>query len=143
MTARTAARLAVELARALATMTMIEAGLRTGDLPATCRRLRLRCDLASVTPPAAEPAVLPRSTRTPVLACALVVSRWPAGDTCLRRCLLVGRRLRGLDPVLRIGVRREPDGRFSAHSWLEIGGRPLDPVASRYAALGSANGGRA
>ncbi|MGH3520977.1 MAG: lasso peptide biosynthesis protein [Haloechinothrix sp.] len=41
-------------------------------------------------------------------------------------------------PVLRIGVRRDPDGVFSAHSWLEFQGRTLDPTASEFAALGSA-----
>ncbi len=71
-------------------------------------------------------------------AACLVVSHWPAGDTCLRRCLLIGHRLHRLEPVLRIGVRRDAAGRFSAHSWLEIDGATLDPAASAYAALGSA-----
>ncbi len=138
MRVRRWARMAWEVLRALGPMVMIEISLRTTDMPATCRRLRVRCDLDSPVPPAAELAVLPRWTRTAVLASVAVVSRWPAGDTCLRRCLLIGHRLRGMEPVLRIGVRRDANGDFSAHSWLEFGGNTLDPVAFEFAPLGSA-----
>jgi hypothetical protein len=62
--------------------------------------------------------------------------RWPFGDTCLRRCLVLGQRLRHLDPVLRIGVAVGGDGSWSAHSWLEIGGRSLDVEAEKYARFG-------
>lgn len=126
-----------EALRALATMTVIEASLRVSDLPTTCRRLGVEMDLTGPAPPSAERAVLPRRTRRPVLASLAVVSCWPAGDTCLRRCLLIGHRLRSLRPVLRIGVRRTAEGEFSAHSWLELGGRTLDPTASEFATLGS------
>ncbi|PXY32791.1 hypothetical protein BAY60_07205 [Prauserella muralis] len=126
------------MARAAATMVLIEASLRLSDLPATCRRFGVRWDLDSAAPPAAEPAVLPRRTRAAVRAAQLVLARWPAGDTCLRRCLLLGHRLRRLRPVLRIGVKRDAAGEFSAHSWLEIDGRTLDPSASAYAPLGAA-----
>jgi hypothetical protein len=126
-----------ELLRALGTMIFIETSLRTSDLSTTCRRLRLCVDLASPARPATGLAVLPRRSRRAVLASLAVVSRWPAGDTCLRRCLLIGHRLRRLEPVLRIGVRRNANGEFLAHSWLEFGGRTLDPTASEFAALGS------
>lgn len=131
-------RRALELVRALWTMTVIETSLRTVDLPATCRRLRLRLDLKSETPPGMDPVVLPRNTRAAMWAARAVISRWPAGDTCLRRCLLIGHRLRALDPVLRIGVKRDAQGTFAAHSWLEIRGRTLDPTATEYAVLSSA-----
>ncbi|MQA14194.1 MAG: lasso peptide biosynthesis B2 protein [Pseudonocardiaceae bacterium] len=121
-------------------MVVIEISLCSTDLPSTCRRLGVGCDLDSPAPPATRLAVLPRRTRRAVLGSLAVVSRWPAGDTCLRRCLLIGHRLRGLEPVLRIGVRRDANGEFSAHSWLEFGGRTLDPTASEFAALGSAGG---
>lgn len=133
---------AVEVGAALGPMAAVEVLLRTSDLPTTCRRLGVGCDLGSAAPPAVEPAVLPRRTRRTILACGLVVSRWPAGDTCLRRCLLVGHRLSRLHPVLRIGVRRDADGRFSAHSWLEIDGRTLDPAAAAFATLGAPAGPR-
>jgi len=131
-------RRALETVRALWTMVLIEVSLRTADLPTTCRRIRLRLDLRSATPPALEPVVLPRNARPAMWAARAVTSRWPAGDTCLRRCLLAGHRLRALDPVLRIGVKRDENGVFAAHSWLEIDGRSLDPAAAEYAVLGSA-----
>lgn len=127
-----------ELVRALRTMVLIEISLRTTDLATTCRRLRVRWDLKSSAPPAVETVVLPRNARAAMFAAQAVVSRWPAGDTCLRRCLLIGHRLRRLDPVLRIGVKRDATGEFCAHSWLEFQGRALDPTAAEYAVLSSA-----
>lgn len=135
-----AARFAAESVRAVATLLVIEACLRTGGVDRACARLGLRSDLTSARQPRAGDVVLPRRVRTPVRACCAVVSALPAGDTCLRRCLLLGHRLRELDPVLRIGVSRGPDAVFAAHAWLEIDGISLDPEALRYAALGSAAG---
>lgn len=135
-----AARFVAESVRAVVTLAVIEACLRTGGVDTACARLGVRSDLASARPPRAGNVVLPRRTRTPVRACCAVASAWPAGDTCLRRCLLLGHRLRRLDPVLRIGVRRDTDAAFAAHAWLEIDGVPLDPDALRYAALGTASG---
>lgn len=128
-------RLALELVRAVFWLVVVEALLR-GGLPATCRRLGVALDLESAAPPSMTPAVLPRRMRTPIRAAFLAVRHWPAGDTCLRRCLVIGRRLRALGPVLRIGVRRLPSGEFSAHSWLEIDGRTLDGAATDYLTLG-------
>lgn len=46
--------------------------------------------------------------------------------TCLPQALAVHAvlRRRGLDPVLRIGVRKTED-RFEAHAWVELAGYPL------------------
>lgn len=134
---RTRVRVALEVVRAVGVMLLVELSLRTSGLPTTCRRLRLTCDLHSSAPPAQRVAVLPHAARAPVLATDVVLTRWPFGDTCLRRCLLLGHRLRRFGPVLRIGVRREPEGAFAAHSWLEIDGATLDPTASRYTVLGA------
>jgi transglutaminase superfamily protein len=128
-------RFVFEQARALFWLTRIEIGLRRHPLPVMCRKLGIGCDLRSADAPAAVPVVLPRRTRTAVLACAYAVARWPMGGTCLRSCLVVGHRLRTLDPVLRIGVRRE--GELVVHSWLEIGGRTLDATSTQYATLGT------
>ncbi len=57
------ARVPWEVLRALGPMVVIEISLRASDLPATCRRLRVGCDLDNPAPPAAELAVLPRQTR--------------------------------------------------------------------------------
>lgn len=138
MTLRRWALGAWEVLRSLGPMVVIEILLRTTDVPTACRRLGIACDLGSAAPPAAGVAVLPRRARRVVLGSLAVVRWWPAGDTCLRRCLLIGHRLNRLEPVLRIGVARTADGRFSAHSWLEFGGQSLDPTAFEFAPLGSA-----
>lgn len=135
-----AGRFAAEAARAVATLLVIEVCLRTGGVDTACARLRLRSDLTSARSARAGHVVLPRRTKTPVRVCCAVASAWPAGDTCLRRCLLLGHRLRQLDPVLRIGVRRDQDAAFAAHAWLEIDGVALDPASAGYAVLGAANG---
>lgn len=126
-------RFTFELGRALFWLTRIEIGLRRHPLPVLCRKLGIDCDLRRVNPPAAVPIVLPRHTRTAVLACMYAVARWPFGNTSLRRCLVLGRRLRTLDPVLRMGVRRDDEPLVP--TWLEIGGRALDATAAQYAAL--------
>lgn len=59
-----------------------------------------------------------------------VLRRWPPGDTCLRRALLVGCVLRRRRPTLRVGVAKV-DGVVNAHAWLDIEGRPLNPMDSR------------
>jgi hypothetical protein len=135
MRPRRRVRFVFELVRAVWWLTWIELGLRRNDLPALCRKLGIECDLRSAEPPATEQVVLPRRTRTAVLACAYAVARWPLGGSCLRRCLVLGRLLRSLEPVLRIGVRRH--GELVLHSWLEIGGRTLDATSAQYATLGT------
>lgn len=52
--------------------------------------------------------------------------RAPLSATCLPQALAVHALLRrlGLDPVLRIGVRKAED-RFEAHAWVELAGWPL------------------
>lgn len=127
-----------EALRALPVLAFIEFGLRTGELPRLCRRLGLPLDLDSGAPPATSAVMLPRGTRHAVRGSALAVAHWPGGDTCLRRCLALGHRLRGLGPVLRIGVGRRADGTFTAHSWLELDGATLDPAAAGFASLGPA-----
>jgi hypothetical protein len=133
-------RVAGELLRALGPMAFIELGLRTSTLPVLCRRLGLVVDLGSGAPPARRPAALPDGHRRAIRAALILVSRWPVGDTCLRRSLLVGHRLRRHGAVLRIGVARGPDGAFVAHSWLELDGATLDSSPADFAALGRMGG---
>ncbi|WP_379617337.1 lasso peptide biosynthesis B2 protein [Pseudonocardia sp. GCM10023141] len=130
-----------ELLIAAATMVAVEVLLRTQDLPTTCRMLGVQYDPADSSPPSEVAARLPRRVRRRVLASTMVIAHWPAGDSCLRRCLLIGHRLRREGPALRIGVRRTESGAFSAHSWLEFDGRTLDPTASAFATLGLPKGG--
>lgn len=124
----------VEILRAALWMLVIEVALRTSPLPATCRRLHVRLDLGRSQPATAR-AVLPGWASTPIRAAVVVSRRWPAGDTCLRRCLVIGHRLRRLQPVLRIGVRRDESGTFRAHAWLEVDGHALDTDAALFTGL--------
>lgn len=63
-----------------------------------------------------------------------VMRRWPWGASCLRVALVSGRLLRDRRPLLALGVRRDgPD--VTAHAWLLVDGRALDPAASDYAPL--------
>lgn len=56
--------------------------------------------------------------------------RAPLAATCLPQALAVHAllRRRGLDPALRIGVRKSDD-RFEAHAWVELAGRALSQPA--------------
>jgi hypothetical protein len=118
-------------------MVFIELSLRWSDLPTMCRRLRLALDLDSGVPPASEVVVLKGRSRRVVRGTLIVAAHWPAGDTCLRRSLLLGHRLRRMRPVLRIGVKRDADGAFLAHSWLELDGATFDPSSVDFVALGA------
>lgn len=56
--------------------------------------------------------------------------------TCLRQSLLLHLLLRreGLQPALKIGVRRQ-GGVFDAHAWVELDGTPLDQADLAHFAL--------
>lgn len=64
----------------------------------------------------------------------VVMARWPVDGVCLRSSLVTGQRLRSLQPALRVGVARS-EAEVRAHAWLEVGGRSLDPMSARFAAL--------
>ena len=99
-------------------------------LPRLAGLMGVRLDLTDPTPPAAVQAELPPWAARRVTAVDRVLRRWPFGDTCLRRCLVLGRRLDRLQPVLRIGPLRGPSGALTGHAWLEVGGRPLGEAAT-------------
>lgn len=111
----------------------VEAQLRWTSLPTMTRRLGLRLTTSEEAP--ADPLVLPRWTQLPIRTVDRVMRRWPFGGTCLRRTLVLGHRLRGLDPQVRIGVQRAPSGEVAAHSWLIIHGTSIDPESTRYRPL--------
>ena len=121
----------------LLVLAVVEVGLRLFPLPRLCRLLGVRLDLESGGPATGVwpvPQVFGRTARAVLRA----TRWWPFGDTCLRRCLLLARALREFSPIIRIGVRREENGAFSAHSWLEVGGASLDPMSDRFATLAAA-----
>lgn len=127
-----------EVVVVVAIAVVVELGLRLSTLPATTRRLGVTLDVTDrgqAAGPAGRLPVLPVTARRQVRAVQLVVGHWPFGDTCLRRCLVLGQRLRRLDPVLVIGVRTTSTGAVAAHSWLVIGGHSLDPTSREYLVL--------
>lgn len=121
-------------AKWLAVLAAVEAGLRLLPLPRLCRVLAVRLDLESAGPSSGA-WLVPQRHAQAMRAVLRATRWWPFGDTCLRRCLLLARALRRYDPVIRIGVRRESGGAFSAHSWLEVGGASLDPMSGLFATM--------
>jgi hypothetical protein len=87
-------------------------------------------------PKAAATGVLPGWVQLRLRAVDLVFKVWrfgPAGD-CLRRSLVTGHLIRELDPVLRLGVRRD-GSRVRAHAWIEARGVAIDSDPSGYVPL--------
>jgi hypothetical protein len=99
------------------------------------RLLKLRMVTDGTVPIEGHP-VLPKWAKRRMRNVDRCMSRWPGGDTCLRRALVSGQRLHALDPVLRLGVRML-DGQVLAHAWLEIDGRSMDPHIAEFAPLRS------
>ena len=60
-------------------------------------------------------------------------ARWVPGSRCLDRSLALHHyaHARGVPAALRLGVRRLPDGRITAHAWITLAGEPIgeDPAA--------------
>ena len=128
-------RLALLTVRAIVLFVRVELGLRTTDLPTLAARLGLVIGDAQPVAAPATPAVSGRSAREALAVVTRVSRHWPPGDTCLRRCLVLGALLAPARPVLTLGVQRADDGSIGAHSWLVIGGASIDPMAERYTIL--------
>lgn len=124
----------------LGALSAIETGLRMSTLPIVCRRLGLTLDLDSPSSSGTDVWQIPRRYEAQVRALLRASRWWPFGDTCLRRCLLLGLLLRRERPVLRIGIRRDAAGTFGAHSWLEVGNATLDPGSANFAVLHGTKG---
>lgn len=117
--------LVVEMARVAGVACAVELALRVSRLPRVAQWCGVRLDVTSASTTGPRDPDLPARTQLQRRAVALVMRRWPFGDTCLRRCLVLGQRLRGLDPVLRIGVAMDREQGFRGHSWLEVHGYVL------------------
>jgi Transglutaminase-like superfamily len=124
-----------DLALTLVLVVAVELGLRLMGLPRLLRLLDLQMSTDGTAARAGHP-VLPVWARRRMRNVDRCMSRWPAGDTCLRRALVSGQRLRTLGPVLRLGVRLQ-DTQVHAHAWLEIDGQSLDPHTEGFAPLRS------
>ncbi|PZS35496.1 MAG: lasso peptide biosynthesis B2 protein [Pseudonocardiales bacterium] len=117
---------------------VVEAGLRLSTLPRLTRLLGIR--LAQDGEPEQQDSTLLPGLPVPWLrrravAVKRVFRHWPFESTCLRRALVLGQRIRKLDPTLVIGVRHDDSGTLAAHAWLVVAGVALDPLASQYEAL--------
>ena len=126
----------VEAVAILATAVRVESSLRRHDLPTTAARLGLRLGSASANGGTPEPRErLPAWAARRARLTLVVMRCWPFGDTCLRKSLVMGHRLRRLSPQLFLGVRSADDEVFSAHAWLRITGIDIDPTSAQYMVL--------
>jgi hypothetical protein len=124
-----------EVARALALAAVVEWRVRRTPIRALAADLGV--PLADDGRPKAPPmGTLPGWVELRLRAVDLVFKLWrfgPAGD-CLRRSLVTGHLVRELQPVLRIGVRREGQ-QVRAHAWVEVRGVAIDSDPSGYVPL--------
>jgi hypothetical protein len=115
----------------------VEVALRRHGLEDVCGLMGVRLDLGVEESPAVVGGRLPARVRVSFFAVDQVMKQWPWGDTCLRRCLVLGHRIRHLRPVVRIGVRTTEDGALAVHSWLHVRGRDLDSGTGAFHTLKS------
>jgi hypothetical protein len=111
-----------------------EAAVRLMPLPKLARRLGI-----SLGEPDALDGKPARSlSRDAIDRRAAAVDRlyrmWPRRDSCLRRALVLGYRIRAARPTMQIGVAKEGD-RVRAHAWIEVDGRVVGDESGDYAPL--------
>lgn len=63
-----------------------------------------------------------------------VYRAWPRKSSCLRRALVLGRRIHKADPVLLIGVANEGES-IRAHAWIEVDGVVVGEDTGEFAPL--------
>ena len=64
----------------------------------------------------------------------LLYGAWPRKNSCLRRALVLGYRIRDAHPVLLIGVSKE-GGEIRAHAWIEVDGQVIGEKGGDFAPL--------
>lgn len=113
-----------------AVLLVVEVLVRWVPLPRLAALLGVRLDLRPPDP-SAEPvmgAELDPRVRRRLRAARRVSDGWPlAKGPCLRRSLVAGHLVRDQRSALRIGFGGL-GGDVHAHAWLELDGRPLEPV---------------
>lgn len=124
---------------ALGVAVVVEVGLSSSTLPRLTKLFGIRLAGEGDEPTGQAPDVAPEWFWRRSAAVHSVLRHWPFGDTCLRRSLILGQRIRRLDPVLVIGVRHDEHGKLAAHAWLTVGGVALDSLAEQYAPLRGLN----
>jgi len=122
----------------LATFVAVEVSIRFVRLPRLARTLGCRLELDAGESTFDTRPELPGSAIRQLRCVRRVARRWPFGSgPCLRTALVAGHLLRRLDPAIRLGSSGTGVD-LSAHAWLEIDGRPLQPV-DRYRTFGPAS----
>ena len=127
-----------EVLTVLALACRVEVDVRRLALPELAARYGLR--LAVEAPGDAPDTLLPRWAGNRVRTVWRVMGLWPSARErlCLRRSLVLGARLRELEPDLVVGVRpgaADGSGRLDAHAWVVVQGHSLDSSARRYSPL--------
>lgn len=97
----------------------VEIALRLLPLHRAASLLGVRLIFGDPGRPAAPRGSASPIARRKVWATNRVFVRWPFGDTCLRRALVLGYHFRSEDPLLRVGVGAAEAGDVVAHAWLE------------------------
>jgi hypothetical protein len=87
-----------------------------------------------MAPECSSTATLPLWAVRRLAVVQAVMRHWPIDGVCLRESLVAGQRLRRLDPVMKVGVKRGAAG-VMAHAWLQIDGIDLDPAAIEFGEL--------
>jgi Transglutaminase-like superfamily len=117
--------------RVVGVLAVVEVLIRWVSLPRLSRLLGVHVNLGpSRTDVDPLPVTaLPEQARRQLRCTWKVADAWPLSrGPCLRRALVGGHLLRDLEPSVRLGVTGSGD-EVLAHAWLEIDGRPLEPVA--------------
>ena len=115
---------------ATAVLAVVELLIRWVPLPRLSRLLGVKVNLQPARSDAAQLPVdeLPTPSRRRLRCTRRVADAWPfSRGPCLRRALVGGHLIRHLRPAVRLGVAGAGDT-LLAHAWLEIDGRPLEPV---------------
>ena len=116
---------------ATAVLVVVELLIRWVPLPRLSRMLGVEVTVEPARSDAAQLPVdeLPTRARRRLRCTRRVADAWPfSRGPCLRRALVGGHLIRHLHPAVRLGVAGAGDT-LLAHAWLEIDGRPLEPVA--------------
>lgn len=113
---------------AVALAALVEAGLRTVQLPRLARALGVQLVLDGSPSAVGDVSCvsLTEREREGLDVTWRVLRHRPFNGTCLRRALLGARVLRHRDHAVRIGVQKLA-GEVKAHAWLELDGVVLDP----------------
>ena len=116
------------LTRATVTAVVVELGLRLLSFSKLIQVLGLKMGVRSEGSPDLA-LCLSEEERVKAWAASAIYRDHGSDGRCLKRALLTGALLRHRHPAIWIGANKL-DGRFHAHSWIEIDGHPLDRSSS-------------